>query len=62
MVLLQLQVGQSSYVIMKQVSQDIDCSHTLLPPFKSEHLEWVQRSWATTMNPKGKPLRSHMIG
>ena len=61
-VLLHLRVGQSLHVIPKQVSQDIDCPHTLLPPFRGEHLEWARTSWATTMNPKGKLLGSHMVG
>ena len=34
----------------------------LLPPFKGEHLEWVQTSWLAPISPNDKPLGSHMIG
>ena len=57
MVLLHLWVGQILYVHY----ENLEGPSQLLPPFKSEHLEWVRTSWPAPISPKCKLLYSYMV-
>jgi hypothetical protein len=51
MVLIHFQVGLSLCVILKHALQELEAPQRLLPPFKDEHLEWVQTSWSAPISP-----------
>ena len=60
MVLTHLEVGLNLNVFHKQTSQELGGPRRPLTPFKGEHLERARTANVHLINPKGKPLCSHM--
>ena len=54
--LLYLQVVISLYVSPKQIVQELEGPHKLLPPFEDEHYEWTLTNRSTPIFPKDKPM------